>query len=169
MTWVYIGVGSNSEHQKNLRYGVERLREKLRLLHCSPVYKSMAVENVDAEPYANAVLIVETNLDAAALKALLVEIENSTGRVRRDTDGSKSKQVTLDFDILLFGDQPMRYEFDGKEYRLPHPDLERYAHVIVPLADIAPTFVHPTTGETIETLLEGVAKDDLERLDFDLN
>lgn len=149
---VYIGVGSNHNAAANMRKGIHQLREKVRILRLSPVYESRAEETADAPNYWNAAVAIETALAPAALKAVLVQIEDACGRVRRDADGQKSKIVALDFDILLYEDRTISYDYDGKSYALPHPDIVKYAHTTVPLADITPDRVHPTSGQTIAVL-----------------
>jgi 2-amino-4-hydroxy-6-hydroxymethyldihydropteridine diphosphokinase len=149
MTIAYIGLGSNHEAEANLKKGINLLGQKVTVTAVSTVYESAPVNNSDTAPYLNAAVAIETQLQPHDIKSLLVEIENDCGRVRVDTDGKKSKVVTLDFDLLLYGDTVMSYEFNEKTYHLPHDDILKYTHVAIPLADIAGEFVHPEMKQTI--------------------
>ena len=43
---------------------------------------------------------------------------------------------------------------------LPHPRVSDRAFVLVPLADIAPDWVHPVTGQTVLQMLEMLPAED---------
>jgi 2-amino-4-hydroxy-6-hydroxymethyldihydropteridine diphosphokinase len=165
MTIAYIGVGSNHEAETNLRKGIALLRKKFLVTAVSPVYESAPVNKSDTAPYLNAAVAIETDMQPHEIKSLLVEIENECGRVRIDAEGKKSKVVTLDFDLLLYGDCVTSYEFNEKTYHLPHNDILKYAYVAIPLADIADDFVHPTTKQTIYTIAKQLGKHTLSRTD----
>ena len=55
----------------------------------------------------------------------------------------------MDLDLLLYGDR-----IDAA-LKLPHPDIERYAFVLKPLADVAPELRHPGAGATLSELWAG--------------
>lgn len=155
MTLAYIGVGSNHDAATNLKKGIDLLREKVTVTAVSPVYESAPVNDNDSAPYLNAAVAIETDMPPHEIKSLLVEIENECGRVRVDTEGKKSKVVALDFDLLLCGDTVTTYELNQKIYHLPHEDILKYAHVAIPLADIAGDVIHPETKRTISVIAEG--------------
>ncbi|MDQ7024738.1 MAG: 2-amino-4-hydroxy-6-hydroxymethyldihydropteridine diphosphokinase [Anaerolineae bacterium] len=152
MTVAYIGIGSNHEAETNLKKGVDLLREQANVITVSPVYESASVNNDDAASYLNAVMAIETEQLPEAIKLLLVDIENKCGRVRFDSEGNKSKEVALDFDLLLYGDAITDYGFNQKTYHVPHGDIVKYSYVAVPLAHIAADVVHPETEQTIFTI-----------------
>ena len=170
MTIVCIGVGSNSEAETNLPKGIALLRDEVNITAVSPVYESASVNEGDTQPYLNAALTIETDMQPPQIKLLLVEIENACGRVRVDAEGNKSKVVTLDFDLLLYGDEVTVYMFNQKTYRLPHEDIVKYAHVAVPLAHVAPDTLHPDTQQSMLTIAIDFTESQLVlRKDIELN
>jgi 2-amino-4-hydroxy-6-hydroxymethyldihydropteridine diphosphokinase len=53
---------------------------------------------------------------------------------------------------------------DAEQLMLPHPRMHERAFVLRPLADIAPYWRHPDTGEGVAALLAFVGEAGLERL-----
>lgn len=110
----------------------------------SPFYATPAWPDPSDPPYVNAVALVATELAPRDLMALLHRVETSFGRRRL----AKNAPRTLDLDLV---------DYDGRVEEgppvLPHPRLRGRGFVLVPLADVAPGWRHPVTGETVETLI----------------
>jgi 2-amino-4-hydroxy-6-hydroxymethyldihydropteridine diphosphokinase len=151
---VWIGIGSNQDAAINLQRGIDLLREAVTVCAISKVYESAAAGFLAAN-YLNAVAEIETALSLPDLKAVLVRIEDQCGRKRRDRWGRKSKRVALDFDILL-AEGVLRYEYGAKLYALPHPDIRKYAHTAVPLADLLPDWIDSDSGRSLQDLIKGM-------------
>lgn len=138
---VYLGLGSNVEAQRNLASGLAELEAAFGRVERSPLYRSPAV-GFAGNDFLNACCSIRCGIEPADLKAWLTALEDRHGR-RRDLP--KFADRTLDIDILLFGDR-VGY-FAGLE--LPRDEILKYAHVLKPLADLAPDQVHPQTGRTV--------------------
>jgi 2-amino-4-hydroxy-6-hydroxymethyldihydropteridine diphosphokinase len=121
---------------------VRELAARFRLLATSPVYETAPVGKTDQANFLNAVVLVETGCTASGLKSALQDIERALGRVRT---ADKNAPRTIDLDITLFNDEVL--ELAGRH--IPDPDLLRYAHIAVPLADLAPEAPHPEEGRTL--------------------
>jgi 2-amino-4-hydroxy-6-hydroxymethyldihydropteridine diphosphokinase len=102
--------------------------------------------------YVNAVahLAVEHGaaVDPAALLQRLMALEAAAGRVR----GAPNAPRVLDLDIVAMGDLVRR----APDPVLPHPRAHERAFVLVPLAEVAPGWVHPVLGRRVETLIAGL-------------
>jgi len=147
-TRVYLGLGSNADRQANLTFAVRELSEQLSDLRCSPVYANADAAYGGAE-YLNLVVTGTTTLEPAMLLGWLKRLETRTGR-----DRVLVSRVSLDIDLLLYG------ELVGKHggATLPHPSILVHAHVLKPLADLAPRLLHPTRGEAMLPLWHGLER-----------
>ena len=138
----YIGLGSNlAEPTRQIQQAIDALAvlPLSKLVARSALYRSAALSSPelshadDNEPqadYLNAVAAIDTALAAHALLALLLQIEQTQGRVR---SGQRWAARTLDLDLLLFGDLTL----STAELTLPHYALTERAFVVLPLHEIA--------------------------------
>jgi 2-amino-4-hydroxy-6-hydroxymethyldihydropteridine diphosphokinase len=143
MSRVLLSLGSNINSEHNLQEAVRRLASRCRVLAVSPVYETEPVGTPDQPNFLNAAALIETDLSPAELKVrVLQSIEQELGRVRT---ADKNAPRTIDVDLALVGDQLL----DVGARHVPNPDITRYPHVAVPLADLAPRQRHPESGETL--------------------
>jgi len=144
MAKAYLSLGSNLEPEQHLRRAIAELRARFGAAIVSPVYRTPAV-GFDGPDFLNAAAILETDLDVLALDAWLHALEDAHGR-RRDVPRFSSRP--LDIDIVFFDDLVLK---GPGHLEIPRPEL-RYAFVLKPLADIAPTFRDPVSGQTLAEL-----------------
>jgi len=87
----------------------------------------------------------------AELSALVQAVEAALGRERHGgtPEAQRYEPRPLDIDILLYADQVIAED----QLQIPHPFLHLRRFVLVPLADIAPEFEHPTLYQSITDLL----------------
>jgi 2-amino-4-hydroxy-6-hydroxymethyldihydropteridine diphosphokinase len=151
MNLVFIALGSNIDKEKNLPLAIRLLAETCLVRGVSSAYETAPVGLFDQPNFLNAAVLVETELDAGRLKAeVLAGIEN---RLKRQRQTDKNAPRTIDADIILFNDQIFSYEAgDGSSRQIPDPDLVEFAHVAVPVAELAPQMRHPQTGEPLRDL-----------------
>lgn len=140
MSTVYLGLGSNQDAERNLRAGVEALERQFGQVDLSPFYRSPAI-GFSGEDFLNCAARIRTDWSPARLKRWLTELENLHGRDRAQP---KFSDRTLDIDILLHDDRIG--DFEGLE--LPRAEILKYAHVLKPMADLAPRLRHPVSGTT---------------------
>lgn len=139
----YVLLGSNIDKERNLPAAVRLLCERCRVVAVSAVYETQPVGRTNQPTFFNAAVLIETPLSPAELKwQVLRPIEAQLGRVRTEDPNAPR---TIDLDIVLFDDAA--FELDGSP--IPDPALLKHPHVALPLAEIAPDYVHPITGETL--------------------
>ena len=159
MPRIWLSLGSNQARERSLRGAVRMLRAAFGSLILSPVYESAAV-GFAGDPFLNLVVGAETDRPIEAVQRRLREIEDAHGRVRGP---DRFAPRTLDIDLLTYGDA-VRPDLD-----LPRDEIERYAFVLGPLADVAPGEVHPTLGQSYGALWAAYdqAAQPLRRVEFD--
>ena len=140
----YVAAGSNVDARRQLGVALAELERSFAPLDISPAYANKAV-GFDGEDFINLVVGFRTSLPLAALIARLQEIETRCGRPR---EAPKYGPRSMDLDLLLYGE--VVGTFPGAV--LPRPDLVRRPYMLGPLADLAPTLMHPTLHRTIGEL-----------------
>ena len=121
---------------------------------------------------AAAILQVDEGVDAASILRRLHAVEARFGRERQQRWGMR----TLDVDLVAAGDSILPDADTQARWRnlvaqdqirmapdrliLPHPRLQDRAFVLVPLADVAPDWVHPCTGLTVRQMLAALPQAD---------
>jgi len=147
---VYLGLGSNlgNKIENCLRALKEVSGRQNHIQAVSSLYKTEPVGFREQDWFINCVAEVITYLSPRALLQFLQEIEELVGRRKTFRWGPR----VIDLDILLYGTEVIK-EVD---LIIPHPYLHKRAFVLVPLAELAPEFVHPILKKTIRELLEGV-------------
>jgi 2-amino-4-hydroxy-6-hydroxymethyldihydropteridine diphosphokinase len=144
MNRAYLILGSNIDPVRNLTRAVAILAEAGRVRAVSSVYETAPVGRTDQASFLNAAVLLETRRGAAALKGEVIRrLEERLGRLRDPADRNAPR--TIDVDIVLWNE--MVGEILGRP--VPDPDILRYAHVAVPLAEIAPDLSHPISGERL--------------------
>ncbi len=121
----------------------------LEVLNRSRWWRSAAWPDPAEPPYLNGVALVATDLDAHGVLRALLEVEESFGRRR----GAANASRTLDLDLIAYG----RKVIDEPNLVLPHPRAADRRFVMGPLAEIAPHWRHPVSGETAAALASHAA------------
>jgi 2-amino-4-hydroxy-6-hydroxymethyldihydropteridine diphosphokinase len=144
MTHVVLSVGSNIEREKNTRYAIDHITAKYGQLEISPIYETSSV-GFDGPPFYNLIVGFHSGDGLPEIIETLREIEYGAGRIR----GPKSfASRILDIDVVLYGDQNFRD--DG--VNVPRDEIEKYAYVLKPLANIYPDMIHPLLGISFHEL-----------------
>ena len=136
---VYAGLGANLGHARQSLdaaiLAIGKLPETL-LVGRSSFYQSAPFQ-ADGPDYINAVVHLQTCLNAIDLLRAFQRIEQLAGRERPYRNAPR----TLDIDLLLFGDG----DIQSPALQVPHPRMRERAFVLLPLSELAPGLV--TTDE----------------------
>jgi 2-amino-4-hydroxy-6-hydroxymethyldihydropteridine diphosphokinase len=125
---------------------VELLGQYGRVAAASTVWETLPIGSTGQANYLNAVVLLETLLSAQELREQAIPaIETALGRVRT---ADKYAARTIDLDIMLFNEAVLQL---GQRH-IPDPEIQERAFVAIPLAEIAPDYIHPETGQTLRAL-----------------
>ena len=144
----YIGLGSNlGDRVGHIEAAIKQISEHpdCQVLETAPLYETEPLGNESGGWFLNSVICVETILPPRELLELLFEIESSMGR-RRDSHWAPR---TIDLDILFYD----QLTVNEGGLTIPHPQLHIRRFVLEPLAQIAPSLIHPVFKQNIYTLL----------------
>jgi 2-amino-4-hydroxy-6-hydroxymethyldihydropteridine diphosphokinase len=139
----YLSLGSNIEPEHNLPEAVAQLARFGRVIAASSVWQTPAVGFTEQPDFLNAAVLLETELPARILRQrTIAQIENSLGRVRTE---NKNGPRPIDIDIILFNLEVLSIG----QRRIPDPELLERSFVAIPMAEIAPDYVHPEVKITL--------------------
>lgn len=167
----YIAIGTNlGDRLRNYRTALEKISAlpSTRITRKSSFYESEP-HGKARNWFLNGVVEVATEMEASALLKELQKIEVALGRKRdpaKDVKKAVAKPLAkdhkkplvkisvsreMDLDILLFDHETI----DTRTLKVPHPEVANRKFVLLPLAELAPAYVHPVCGSTVSSLLAG--------------
>jgi 2-amino-4-hydroxy-6-hydroxymethyldihydropteridine diphosphokinase len=143
----FVALGANlGEREAQIERALALLAARgIEVARLSSLYLTEPVGGPPQDWYVNAVAETGTALPPEALLEACLDVEREMGRVRTVKDGPR----TIDIDLLLHGSLIR----DTPGLVLPHPRMHLRRFVLVPLCEIAPLALHPTTGLTVSELL----------------
>jgi 2-amino-4-hydroxy-6-hydroxymethyldihydropteridine diphosphokinase len=147
-----IALGSNlpstfGTPADNLHEALRRLATLGHVKAVSSFHTTAPVGYLDQPQFINAAALLETTLPPLDLLHALLAIEHDMGRDR--TSAPPKGPRIIDLDLLLYDDLILT----TPSLTLPHPAMPHRAFVLAPLAEIAPTMMHPVQQQTILNLL----------------
>nr|WP_298795236.1 2-amino-4-hydroxy-6-hydroxymethyldihydropteridine diphosphokinase [uncultured Acetobacter sp.] len=119
-------------------------------------YESAPVPPSGQPPYINGMARGSATMGPEALLEALQAIETRFGRQRSIPNAAR----TLDLDLIMFGSVCQT----DSHLTLPHPRAHERAFVLLPLHDVAPEWVHPSSGKALTDLLPDVADQEIRRI-----
>jgi 2-amino-4-hydroxy-6-hydroxymethyldihydropteridine diphosphokinase len=174
-----IGLGGNlpfegSPTADTLVRAVQRLSETGLVIRAVSRFFETPCFPAGAGPdYVNAAILVHTRLQPSQVLQRLHDTEMRFGRARTQRWGMR----TLDLDLLTWDgrvlpdagtfrhwlDLPPEDQVSAAPDQLivPHPRLQDRAFAIVPLADIAPDWVHPVLHRSVRQLRDALPVEEI--------
>ncbi|MEO0075604.1 MAG: 2-amino-4-hydroxy-6-hydroxymethyldihydropteridine diphosphokinase [candidate division WOR-3 bacterium] len=163
MVRIFLSLGSNLQRREDNLFGaVQMLNDNdITIKKISAIYESNASEPIKffhltlpMQPhqnrYLNCVLEADTNDEPNQLLTKILKIEKTLGRKRYL--GVKNLPRPIDIDILFYD----KLIINRPNLQVPHPRLHLRDFVLLPLAELAPDFVHPILNKPIKQLVSEI-------------
>ena len=140
---VYLLLGSNLGNRKEiLDKAIELIIQKIGVIVSqSKDYETKPWGVTDQPDFLNLAITIHTKLKPLEILEQTQAIENQLGRVRKEKWGAR----LIDIDLIFYGNEII----DEPNLKVPHPLMQERDFALIPLAEIAPDFVHPVLGETV--------------------
>jgi 2-amino-4-hydroxy-6-hydroxymethyldihydropteridine diphosphokinase len=140
-----ISLGANiGDPKANLDLAIGLLREATEVIAVSTYLQTKPVGGPEQPDYLNTVAIVESELPAKDLLAVLHGIETAMGRTREIHWGPR----VIDLDLIQYGGLLINDE----KLTLPHPRAHERRFVLAPWFEIEPDAVLLTHGRISDLL-----------------
>jgi 2-amino-4-hydroxy-6-hydroxymethyldihydropteridine diphosphokinase len=143
-----IGIGANlGDRHKSLEVAIQLLCEDDQIVHVatSTLRESAPVGGPDSQStYLNGAIHIRSKHSPEELLKRLLTTEQQLGRQRDKRWGPR----TVDLDLLLYGDQ----HIDQTGLEVPHPWMTIRRFVMEPSVELAPDWIHPRIGWSLERL-----------------
>lgn len=140
-----ISLGANLDNpSENLEIAVALLRQATDVIKVSTFHKTKAVGGPEQPDYLNAIALIESELPAKELLAMLNGIEDAMGRTREIHWGPR----IIDLDLIQYGALLVSDEI----LTLPHPRAHQRRFVLAPWFEVEPDAVLLTHGRISDLL-----------------
>mgnify|MGYP001026379214 CR=1 FL=1 len=144
---VYLLIGGNIGNRKAYLLEAKSFLSDIgNIVQESSIYETAAWGKVDQQAFLNQAVLLITTLSANDLLDSILQIEEKMGRKRLEHYGPR----TIDIDILLFDDMVL----NSNQLHIPHLAMAHRKFTLVPLAEIAPSVMHPVLQKSIQKLFE---------------
>ncbi|HHB93514.1 MAG TPA: 2-amino-4-hydroxy-6-hydroxymethyldihydropteridine diphosphokinase [Thioploca sp.] len=150
MARVYVSLGSNINPEHYIKSGLVDMQRQFGDLILSSIYETKAM-GFDGDNFHNLVAGFDSDLKIYAIAQILHDIEDNNDRQRTD---NRFNNRTLDLDILLYDTLVLKDD----NLEIPRNEILKYAFVLLPLAEIAPTVKHPIIDKTYAELWQNFDK-----------
>jgi len=154
----FLAIGSNlGNKEKNICLAKYKLLSNdVKLIKSSSNYETLSWPNKKEPKFINTVIKISTILSPMALMQKCLNIESDLGRKR----SKKNEPRICDIDIIDY-DQKILKGNNNKKLILPHPEMHKRNFVLLPLYEIAKSWIHPVKKKKINKLIKLLHIEDL--------
>ena len=154
----FLAIGSNLGNKKrNIELAKFKLESNnIKIIKSSNNYETLSWPNKKKPKFINVVIKIKTNLSPIKLMQRCLDIEKELGRKRN----KKNEPRTCDIDIVDY-DQKVIKMNKSFSLNIPHSEMHKRNFVLLPLFEIAKSWIHPVKKKGIKRLLNSLNNRDL--------
>ena len=153
MKTVYLALGTNlGNREDNLKKALVLINKKMPVSAKSWVYQSAPMYVAQQPAFLNMVCAVKTDLSAQDVLRYAKAVESEIGRTPTYRNGPRVMEV----EVLFYGDDVIALK--NPDLIIPHMRYAERTFVLQPMVDIAPDFVCPKTGKTMQAQMDALCK-----------
>jgi len=154
----FLSIGSNLGNKKrNIELAKFKLEEnKIIIIRSSKNYESLSWPDINKPKFLNVALKIKTFLSPKDLMKKCLYIERQLGRIRK----KKNEPRICDIDIIDY-DKKIQKRTKSLNLTIPHPKMHKRNFVLLPLYEIAKTWIHPLKKVSIKDLINALDAEDL--------
>ena len=155
---VFLSIGSNlGNKRKNIELAKYKLeKNNIIIIRASKNYETLSWPDKKKPKFVNIVLKIKTFLSPKDLMKKCLYIERELGRLRK----KKNEPRICDIDIIDY-DKKIVKSTKSQNLTIPHPEMHKRNFVLLPLFEIAKTWIHPIKKVSIKELINALDPDDL--------
>ena len=155
---VFLSIGSNlGDKRKNIelvKFNLEK--NNIKIIKSSKNYETLSWPDKKKPTFINIALKIKTYLSPQDLIKKCLYIEKKLGRVR----SRKNEPRICDIDIIDY-DKMIVKGTKRQNLTIPHPEMHKRNFVLLPLFEIAKTWIHPLKKASIKDLINALDSEDL--------
>ena len=154
----FLSIGSNLGNKiKNIELAKYKLeKNNIIIIRASKNYETLSWPDKKKPKFVNIVLKIKTFLSPKELMQKCLYIEKELGRLRK----RKNEPRICDIDIIDY-DKKIQKNTKNQNLIIPHPKMHKRNFVLLPLFEIAKTWIHPIKKVSIKDLINALDVDDL--------
>ena len=153
MKTVYLALGTNlGNREKNLKDALLLIGKKMPVIAKSWVYQSAPMYVATQPAFLNMACAVKTHLSPADVLRYAKSVESEIGRTPTYRNGPR----VMDVDVLFYGDEVVNIK--NPDLTIPHMRYAERTFVLQPMVDIAPDFICPKTGQTMQMQMDKLSE-----------
>ena len=154
----FLSIGSNLGNKiKNIELAKYKLeKNNIIIIRASKNYETLSWPDKKNPKFVNIVLKIKTFLSPKDLMKKCIYIERELGRLRK----KKNEPRICDIDIIDY-DKKIQKSTKNQNLIIPHPKMHKRNFVLLPLFEIAKTWIHPIKKVSIKDLINALDAEDL--------
>ena len=158
---VFLSIGSNlGNKRKNIEFAKFKLeKNNIKIIKSSKNYETLSWPDKKKPKFVNIVLKIKTSLSPKDLMKKCLYIEKELGRLRN----KKNEPRTCDIDIIDY-DKKIVKSTINQNLTIPHPKMHKRNFVLLPLFEIAKTWIHPIKKVSVRSLINALDVEDLKTI-----